>query len=209
MTYHSKSGLTTDLYDIILIATPLQRKIANITFRNFKPPIPEITSRYHQTVTTLVHGHINATFFGYRDPSQFELGSIFTTENPKLFFNSVGVISPVKKTAPATPLHAPVWKVFSPELLTKEQLNLLFSSYDSVLEKKWLAYPHYSPPEKSPPIVLHDHMYYLNGIEWTASAMEMSAIAAKNAALLAHHRWYGKLDKVDQEDLHDRLKTEL
>ncbi|XP_066495505.1 prenylcysteine oxidase 1-like [Tiliqua scincoides] len=209
VTYHSKSGLTTDLYDIVLIATPLQRKIANITFQNFNPPIPEFSRHYHQTVTTLVHGRLNATFFGYQDPSQFELSSIFTMENPKLFINSIGVVSPVKRTASKTALGPSVWKVFSPESLTKEELRLLFSSYDSVLEKKWLAYPRYSPPEKSPPIILHDRMYYLNGIEWTASAMEMSVIAAKNAVLLAHHRWYRKLDKVDQEGLHDRLKTEL
>ncbi|KAJ6653147.1 hypothetical protein lerEdw1_010109, partial [Lerista edwardsae] len=114
-----------------------------------------------------------------------------------------------KGTAAEPTLGPPVWKVFSPKPLTKEQLHLLFVSYDSVEEKKWLAYPRYSPPEKTPPIILHDRMYHLNGIEWTASAIEMSAIAAKNAALLAHHRWYKKLDKVDQEGLQDRLKTEL
>ncbi|KAJ6653130.1 hypothetical protein lerEdw1_010092 [Lerista edwardsae] len=210
VTYHSKSGLTTELYDILLIATPLQRKIANITFPNFNPPIPEFSRHYHQTVATFVHGRINTTFFGYQDPSQFVLSSIFTMEHPKLFINSIGVVSPVKKGTAAEPtLGPPVWKVFSREPLTKEQLHLLFASYDSVEEKKWLAYPRYSPPEKSPPIILHDRMYHLNGIEWTASAMEMSAIAAKNAALLAHHRWYKKLDKVDQEGLQDRLKTEL
>lgn len=209
MTYHSESGLTTDVYDIILIATPLQPEIANIAFHNFNPPIPEFSRHYHQTVTTLVHGHINATFFGYQDHSQFQLSSIFSMDYPKLFINSISIVSPVKKTAPKQPSGPPVWRVFSPEPLTKGQLSLLFSSYDSVFEKRWLAYPQYNPPEKSPPIILHDQMYYLSGIEWTASCIEMNVIAAKNAALLAHHRWYKKLDKVDQEDLQERLKTEL
>ncbi|XP_035747543.1 prenylcysteine oxidase 1, partial [Egretta garzetta] len=211
VTYNTTSGLTGDTYDIVIIAAPLSRKMANITFKNFNPPVPEFPNPYHQTVTTLVHGRLNASFFGYQDPSTFHFGAIFTTENPKLFVNSLGVVSPVEEGGSdgKLPLQVAVWKVFSKEVLTKEQLNLLFSSYDSVKVKEWLAYPHYSPPEKCPPIILHDNIYYLNGIERAASAMEMSVIAAKNAALLAYHRWYGNGDKIDQEDLHEKLKTEL
>ncbi|XP_064353969.1 prenylcysteine oxidase 1 isoform X2 [Dromaius novaehollandiae] len=211
VTYNSTSGSSSDMYDIVIIAAPLNRKMSNITFRNFNPPIPEFSNPYHQTVATFVHGRLNASFFGYEDPSAFHFGSILTTENPKLFINSLGVVSPAENTPSEEklPLRSAVWKVFSREPLTKEQLNLLFSSYDSVKVKKWLAYPHYSPPEKCPPVILHDRIYYLNGIEWAASAMEMSAIAAKNAALLAYHQWYGNTDKIDQEDLHEKLKTEL
>ncbi|XP_072702387.1 prenylcysteine oxidase 1 isoform X2 [Ciconia boyciana] len=211
VTYNTTSGLTGDTYDIVVIAAPLSRKMANIAFKNFDPPVPQFPNPYHQTVTTLVHGRLNASFFGYGDPSAFHFGAIFTTENPKLFINSLGVVSPVEDVGSEgkLPLRSAVWKVFSKEVLTKEQLNLLFSSYDSVKVKKWLAYPHYSPPEKCPPIILHDNIYYLNGIERAASAMEMSAIAAKNAALLAYHRWYGNSDRIDQEDLHEKLKTEL
>ncbi|XP_067168552.1 prenylcysteine oxidase 1 isoform X1 [Apteryx mantelli] len=211
VTYNSTSGSSADMYDIVVIAAPLNRKMSNITFRNFNPPIPEFSNPYHQTVATFVHGRLNASFFGYQDPSAFHFGAILTTENPKLFINSLGVMSPAEKTPSEEklPLRSAVWKVFSREPLTKEQLNLLFSSYDSVKVKKWLAYPHYSPPEKCPPVILHDRIYYLNGIEWAASAMEMSAIAAKNAALLAYHQWYGNTDKIDQEDLHEKLKTEL
>ncbi|KAM6235167.1 prenylcysteine oxidase 1 [Porphyrio hochstetteri] len=211
VTYNTTSGLTGDTYDIVVIAAPLSRKMANITFKNFDPPIPEFPSPYHQTVTTLVHGRLNASFFGYQDPSAFRLGAIFTTENPKLFINSLAVVSPVEDVSGEgqLALQSAVWKVFSKEVLTKEQLSLLFTSYDSIQVRKWLAYPHYSPPEECPPILLHDNVYYLNGIERAASAMEMSAIAAKNAALLAYHRWYGNTHMIDQEDLHEKLKTEL
>ncbi|NXY00441.1 PCYOX oxidase, partial [Centropus bengalensis] len=211
VTYNTSSGLTSDTYDIVVIAAPLGRKMANITFKNFDPPVPEFPNPYHQTVTTLVHGRINASFFGYQNPSTFHFGAIFTMENPKLFINSLGVVSPVEDVGDEgkLPLESAVWKVFSKEVLTKEQLRLLFSSYDSVTVKTWLAYPHYSPPEKCPPIVLHDRIYYLNGIERAASAMEMSAIAAKNAALLAYHQWHGNTNRIDQEDLHEKLKTEL
>uniref|UniRef100_A0A8C5TNL9 Prenylcysteine oxidase 1 n=1 Tax=Malurus cyaneus samueli TaxID=2593467 RepID=A0A8C5TNL9_9PASS len=124
---------------------------------------------------------------------------------------SLDVVSPVEdsSTGGKLPLQFAVWRVFSNKVLTKEQLNLLFSSYDSVKVKPWLAYPEYSAPEKFPPIVLHEHLYYLNGLERAASAMEMSAIAARNAALLAFHRWHGHSASVDQEDLHEKLKTEL
>ncbi|NXQ79967.1 PCYOX oxidase, partial [Nyctibius grandis] len=211
VTYNTTSGLTGDTYDIVIIAAPLSRHMANIAFKNFDPPIPEFPNLYHQTVTTLVHGRLNASFFGYQDPSTFHVGAIFTMENPKLFFKSLGVVSPVEGVGGEGKLPSPlaVWKLFSGEVLTKEQLHLLFSSYDSVKVKKWLAYPQYRPPEKCPPIVLHDKIYYLNGLERAASAMEMAAISAKNAALLAYHQWYGNTDKIDQEDLHEKLKTEL
>ncbi|XP_038016283.1 prenylcysteine oxidase 1 isoform X2 [Motacilla alba alba] len=211
VTYNTSSGLTGDTYDIVVIAAPLGRKMANITFRNFDPPIPEFPNPYHQTVTTLVHGRLNTSFFGYQDPQAFHLGAIFTTDNPKLFISSLGVVTPVGDagTGGKLPLPSVVWKVFSNEELTKEQLSLLFSSYDSVKVKPWLAYPQYSAPEKFPPLVLHEQLYYLNGLERAASAMEMSAIAARNAALLAFHRWHGHSASVDQEDLHEKLKTEL
>ncbi|NXS28270.1 PCYOX oxidase, partial [Pomatostomus ruficeps] len=212
VTYNTSSGLSGDTYDIVIIAAPLGRRMANINFRNFDPPIPEFPNPYHHLVTTLVHGRLNASFFGYQDPQAFHFGAIFTTDNPKLFINSLDVVSSVSAsdaggTSPLSPLA--VWRVFSEEELTKEQLGLLFSSYDSVKAKSWLAYPQYGPPERCPPIVLHEQLYYLNGLERAASAMEMSAIAARNAALLAFHRWHGHSASVDQEDLHEKLKTEL
>ncbi|NXP08603.1 PCYOX oxidase, partial [Thinocorus orbignyianus] len=213
VTYTTSSGLTGDTYDMVVIAAPLGPKLANITFKNFHPPIPEFPNPYHQTVATFVHGRLNSSFFGYRDPSSFHLGAILTMENPNLFINSLGMVSPVGEekgkagNEGKNPLA--VWKVFSREELSKEQLNLLFSSYDSVKVKKWLAYPHYSPPERFPPLVLHQHLYYLNGLERAASAAEISAVAAKNAALLAFHRWHGNAGSLDQQDLQEKLKTEL
>ncbi|NXG49626.1 PCYOX oxidase, partial [Psilopogon haemacephalus] len=211
VTYNTSSGVTGDTYDMVFIAAPLGHDLANISFKNFEPPIRELPNLYHHSVTTLVHGHLNTSFFGYPDPSAFPFGSILTMENPKLFFSSVGKVSPVGDASGEAELPSPaaVWKVFSKEVLTEEQLNLLFSSYDSLKVKQWLAYPEYRPPEQCPPIILHDHIYYVNSVERVASAMEMSSIAAKNAALLAYHRWHGHSHHIDQEDLHQKLKTEL
>ena len=38
---------------------------------------------------------------------------------------------------------------------------------------------------------LRNNLYYTNGIEWSASAMEMSAIAAKNVANMVYYDWRG------------------
>ena len=39
---------------------------------------------------------------------------------------------------------------------------------------------------------LRNNLYYTNGIEWSASAMEMSAIAAKNVANMVYYDWRGE-----------------
>ncbi|XP_044519514.1 prenylcysteine oxidase 1 [Gracilinanus agilis] len=212
VTYKTDSGINKDLYDIVIVAAPLNRKMSNITFLNFDPPIPEFHQYYQHLVTTFVHGRLNASYFGYKATESMYLTDILTTNNPDLFINSIAMASPVKEEArlrskPVTGFA--VWKIFSQEFLTKEQLNLLFVNHDSVQEKEWFAYPYYEPPEKCPPIILRDHMYYLNSIEWAASAMEMSAISAHNAALLAYHRWNGNTEMIDQEGLYEKLKTEL
>lgn len=82
-------------------------------------------------------------------------------------------------------------------------------SYYSVQVTEWQAYPCYSSHQGLPPVELHPNLYYLNGIESVASAMEMSSVAAKNIALLAYHRWNRQTDMVDQRDLMHRIKTEL
>ena len=50
--------------------------------------------------------------------------------------------------------------------------------------RSWLAYPHFAPPERFQPFKLTEGLYLNNAWENAASAMEMSAVAAKNCALL-------------------------
>ena len=50
----------------------------------------------------------------------------------------------------------------------------------------WLAYPHYTPPEKFLPFQLDDGVFHVNAVERAASAMEMVSIGGRNVALLAH-----------------------
>ncbi|ELK14623.1 prenylcysteine oxidase 1 [Pteropus alecto] len=210
VAYQTGSETHSDFYDIIVVATPLNRKMSNITFLNFDPPIEEFHQYYQYIVTTLIKGNLNSTIFSSRALGKFDLSTILTTDNSDLFINSIRIVSSVRENNPQPSEDgAYVWKIFSQETLTKEQILKLFLSYDYAVKQQWLAYPHYKPPEKCPSIILHDRLYYLSGIECAASAMEMSAIAAHNAALLAYHRWNGHTDMIDQEDLYEKLKTEL
>ncbi|XP_075714625.1 prenylcysteine oxidase 1-like [Rhinoderma darwinii] len=211
--YQTSNGAGQDFYDIIIIATPLNKAISKIEFQGFNPPIETFSKPYIQVVTTVVHGKINASFFGCSKPCHFGVSEIFTTDNPKHFVSSISRISPVTFVPESHLSNSSgyeIWRMFSPELLTDDQLGLLFESYEGVGAKKWLAYPQYTnAPEKLPPIMLHHGIYYVNSIEWAASAMEICAVSAKNVALLSYHRWYDMDTHVDQDDLAERLKSEL
>ncbi|XP_071769641.1 prenylcysteine oxidase 1 [Centroberyx gerrardi] len=215
INYVGESGSAHSLYDIVIIATPLHLGKSDISFSGFSPPIPShYPGRYHQTVSTLVHGLLNVSYLGTSErASEFTVSDVLTTDSKDSVINSLSSIDPVHippgyARPPAS--QTKVWKVFSPQPLTQEQLRHMFLSWDSVSETQWLAYPAYRPPHRrTPPFILHDRLYYLSAVEWAASAMEMSAISARNLALLAHHRWHSLGAKIDQEDLHTRLRGEL
>ncbi|XP_008300686.1 prenylcysteine oxidase 1 [Stegastes partitus] len=215
LNYVGESGTAHGLYDIVVIATPLHQGKSDITFSGFSPSIPtHFPGRYHQTVSTLVHGLLNVSFLGTTESaSEFTVSDVLTTDSKGSVISSLSSLDPVHIPAgyqrPPTS-QAKVWKVFSQQPLSQQQLQNMFLSYDSVSETSWLAYPAYRPPHrKTPPFILHNRLYYLNAVEWAASAMEMSAISARNVALLAHHRWHQQEGKIDQEDLHTRLRGEL
>ncbi|XP_028828989.1 prenylcysteine oxidase 1 [Denticeps clupeoides] len=215
VNYMDQSGPAHSVYDIVIVASPLHQGMSDITFTGFSPPIPShFPGRYHQTVSTLVHGRLNVSYLGSSEnPADFRFSDVLTTDHKGLGIHSLSSLDPVsipKGYVPPPASEKKVWKVFSPQPLAEELLKQMFLEWDDVSESRWLAYPSYSTPHRrTPPFVLHDHLYYLNAIEWSASAMEMSAISARNLALLAHNRWHGQEAKINQEDLHTRLRGEL
>ncbi|ROI48940.1 Prenylcysteine oxidase [Anabarilius grahami] len=215
VNYVGESGAAHSMYDIVVVATPLHQGVSEINFPGFSPPIPShFPGRYHQTVATLVHGLLNVSFLGTTDkPENFFFSDVLTLDNKASDIQSLCSLDPVKIPkgySPSPASQRKVWKIFSSQPLSQKHLQQIFLSWDSVSEKRWLAYPSYSPPQRrTPPFILHEHLYYLNAVEWAASAMEMSAISARNLALLSHHRWYQQTGKIDQEDLHTRLRGEL
>ncbi|XP_060942417.1 prenylcysteine oxidase-like [Limanda limanda] len=213
LSFTTAAGTGSDLYDIVVLATPLPASVeSGFQFQGFTPPFDQLPGNYHSTVATIVHGYLNTSFFGFPDPRLFPFASILTSETPDVFFNSVSSVCPVNISSGfrrKQPQEAGVYKVFSPQHLEKSQLKTLFRSYYSVQETEWQPFSHYSSSQGLPPVELHPNLYYLNGIEWAGSAMEMSSVAAKNIALLAYHRWNRQVDMVDQRDLMHRIKTEL
>lgn len=215
VNYIGESGSAQSMYDIVIVATPLHQGLSDINFSGFSPPIPShFPGQFHIMVTTLVHGMLNVSYLGVTyKPEDFVVSDVFTTDNKASVIQSLHSIDPVQipkgySRPPAS--QQKVWKIFSSDSVSQEELKKVFLSWDSVVEKRWLAYPSYTPPQRrTPPFILHNHLYYLNAIERAASAMEMSAVSARNLALLAHHRWHQQTDKIDQEDLHSKLRGEL
>ena len=74
--------------------------------------------------------------------------------------------------------EADVWKVFSQQPLSEEEINQIFKERTQVVTCDWLAYPHYSPNQTKTftNFKLEENLYHINAIEWAASAMEMSVI---------------------------------
>lgn len=176
----------TQEYDIVIIATPLTSdksdlKLVNFTHREFTFP-----GRYERVVCTMIQGHLRREALNLSKDDK--IGEILVT-TPDLFYNSIGRQMPVNTTTCPGEDIPPVWKVFSPDTLTKDQLDAFFPDRITVNEIDWLAYPHYASDQSLGDFELTPGLYHINAIEWAASAMEMSVIGAKNAALLSYKHW--------------------
>lgn len=77
-------------------------------------------------------------------------------------------------------MFASLLQVFSSTPLAKDLLKEMFDNPVVLESKSWLAYPVFNSPEEFAPYVLDSGFFYNNTVENSASAMEMSAIAAKN-----------------------------
>lgn len=188
-----ESALDVSEFDVVILASPLN--ISKIQFSEFPKVIYTTAARtpFHRTVATFIEGQINPEMFGFHDYADSFPQDIFLVQNNEVDFNSIGVLIPSDvpnsevpqycKPLASDPVRA--WKVFSNAPLSLADKNKLFCEIVDEQEVDWLAYPDYNPPEVCPPFVLDDGLFYINGIEKAASAMEMSAIGAKNVALLA------------------------
>ncbi|KAF3841022.1 hypothetical protein F7725_006884 [Dissostichus mawsoni] len=110
LSFTTASETKSELYDIVVLATPLQASVrSGVQFQGFTPPFDELPGNYHSTVAT----------------------TVLTTESLDVFFNSVASVCPVNISTGfrrKQPQEAGVYKVFSPQPLVKAQLKTLFSS---------------------------------------------------------------------------------
>lgn len=145
LSYTTAAETGSELYDIVVLATPLQESVGSgVQFQGFNPPFDQLPGNYHSTVATIVHGYLNTSFFGFLDPRLFPFASVLTTETPDVFFNSVASVCPVNISAGfrrKQPQEAGVYKVFSPQPLDKVQLKTLFRSATSFLAKQSWHWP--------------------------------------------------------------------
>ena len=172
------------IYDAVVIAHPLS--LSGIQFRGFADAELEAISaekrmgKYHRTVASFVSG-VRSTNY-----SSNELQDVLVCKD-EFWFQSISRLSSVSSRSQSNdhPTTSEIYKIFSPKPLSPEQLADLFDRVDDVHVIPWDAYPdYYQLQQQNPKFELRSGLYYVNAIEWAASAMEMSLISAKNAALL-------------------------
>lgn len=171
---HGDDASARGPYDAVIIAAPLSLSGLQIA-GEFEPPLPHVPAvKYVTTVTSWVAGQLNPAYFNLSAPPQ---GAVFASDSAQLPFTSI---------APKVsyPDFTKLYKLFSSEPLSDATLAALFHNHTRVAQRSWAAYPRYSPPEAFAPFRLAEGLYYNNAIESAASAMEMSAIAGRNSALL-------------------------
>ena len=195
VSYSVQCGQSSLPFDVVIIANPLN--ISTIKFLNFPTPVysKAATTPFQRTVAEFIKGEINPAFFGLETCGKDFPQVILTTqmEGSPFEYRSVAIEIPSEIPAkdvkqfqkPVSEDPMRVWKVFTPRPLTEEEKQQMFMKIEDQATVDWQAYPQYNPPEEFPPFILDDGMFYINGIEKAASAMEMSAIGAKNVALLA------------------------
>ena len=192
----TESGQTPSEFDVVIVANPLN--VSNVKYENFPTPVytSASTTPYHRTVAEFVKGRLNTSVYGQTEVDDDYPLVILTTKMNGAPFEFCCVAIQVPSEIPqdevkdySKPLKEDpvrVWKVFTPKPFTQEQRETLFSDIEDYAMVDWLAYPQYHPPEAIPPFILDDGVFYVNAMEKAASAMEMSAIGAKNCAILAY-----------------------
>nr|CAB3264716.1 prenylcysteine oxidase 1 [Phallusia mammillata] len=212
-TVASRKGAVRD-YDLVVIATPINRDKSHIDVTavcsspSRCPNSVTDPRHYRKTVATFVKGKLNSALFKCESFTDCP-GGILTSQN-NLFYRSIGFHFPVDFDPAKDTVADGVYKVFSNESLTEEQLEMLFETYTEVAEKVWYAYPFYRPPDQLDSFIINnDGVFYTSPIEWAASAIEMSLISGKNAALMAFNNWFGITENIDSDFGDDETKAEL
>jgi len=180
-------------FDLVAVAHPLER--SSLRFEGL-PAAPLPKGGFRRCVTHFVQGSLRRGLFtaATRSPPM----AVLTVSWSSAPFYSIGLQMPVdlegsregRGMLDAALRGMPaIFKVFAPNELSEAQLDDIFEERQGppkVLD--WYAYPEYTVPQVLTPFLLdaeEGSLIYLNAIEQAASAMEMSAVSARNAANLA------------------------
>lgn len=173
-------------FDAVIIATPLMSpnssKKGTVSTIDIVPPVSSAayftTSDYVSTVTNIVRGI-----------PRIDVDALLATNGAPTNWSCVAS------------LGGGLFKVFTRDApLDEAALAQLFQDGAQVVAvEPWAAaYPLYRGTAVAAPFVLGEGLYYTSSIERVASAMEMSAIAGKNAALLTARYFEDTLMKQQQ-----------
>lgn len=169
-------GAALGEFDAVVLATPFAFSSIDIIGPEDAPIYPPRT--YQTTYATFVQGSLRPSFFGASD-ERGAPGSIYAAENCSSPLSSLALHVRINAT------HG-VYKLFSTEALGPALMDDMFTSWTVLYHRKWLAYPHFQPPEEMCPFIIrpYERIFYTSALETAVSAMEISAIAAKNVAIL-------------------------
>lgn len=164
-------------FEGVLVATPLE--LTNIKLPGAAAKFAGHGRRYQTTYVTFVHGQLNVSYFGGGSLKQLP-AQLLTPESSASPFTSFSIHK-------IFPDDSVVVKMFSRFELGEVALEQIFAKVFDVYRYTWKAYPKLEPlpPEQWASFRLDSRgLLYTSGLETSASAMEVAAIAGRNGALL-------------------------
>ncbi|KAG9063958.1 hypothetical protein KI688_004072 [Linnemannia hyalina] len=129
------------IFDYIVLAAPIES--TNIHFDISLPPQPKVD--YRTIHATFVRGHVNPSYFytstspaRSSTPSTKDFPTHILSTNSRAEFTSLSIQARLSNGETIT-------KIFSPEVLSKDLLDRLYSNRTWVKHKEWKAYPKLRP----------------------------------------------------------------
>ncbi|OAQ28197.1 hypothetical protein K457DRAFT_76707, partial [Linnemannia elongata AG-77] len=175
------------IFDYIVLAAPIES--TNIDFDISLPPQPKVD--YRTIHATFVRGNVNPSYFyaptspvRSSTPSAKDFPTHILSTNSRAEFISLSIQARLSNGETIT-------KIFSPEALSKDLLDRLYSNRTWVKHKEWKAYPKLRPIPLAEEEEVVPGVFYVNSFEPLISTMETETIAGKNIARLLRDRIVG------------------
>lgn len=166
-------------FDAVVIATPFAFSKLAVAVDDDAPISGLPPTTFVTTHATFVQGIVRPGFFG----TPATPASVYVVENASTPISSLSLHITLNASD-----HTGIYKLFSSAPLEDAFVDRLFlPGWAQLHHRNWLAYPSYhDAATTATPFVLQPGLraYYVNALETAVSAMEISAIAAKNVALL-------------------------
>jgi prenylcysteine oxidase / farnesylcysteine lyase len=169
-------GENTDIFDSVIVATPLEGadiKFEGINFPRWEP------QQYQPVYTKIMRGVPNQSYFGLDNNSKLPAVVLTTKDADPIKHCNIQNIDNKESIITLT----------STDPISNDFFRDIFKSQSTpVLEHQWkTAYPIFKPLTKVPPTKLDRGLLYVNAIEPAISSMETSALSALNCIQMLNH----------------------